>query len=278
MGLGKWREFHDLADRLSPLCVGVDPSAELLRSWGLAYDARGLGEFCNRMLEAMEGRAGICKPQVAFFEALGPDGMRVLQRFVKAARDSGIIVIADAKRGDVDHVVKAYAAAWLGAAGPMAVDAITVHPWFGFQSLTPMFERAVLSGALVYVVVRPSNLRSASDSGYGAQAGRLADEIAAANAQAAGFGNVAAVVGSTISDYYETATRLDKTLLLSPGIGAQGATIEDLRRRAKDCSRRVIPAISRSILTAGPKIDALKQAVARAAGDALRLRNDFRAR
>lgn len=272
MGLGKWGEFHAVADRQSPLCVGIDPSAELLRSWGLAYDVHGLSEFCNRMLEAMEGRAGICKLQAAFFEALGPDGMRVLQRFVKAAQDSGIIVIADAKRGDVDHVVKAYAAAWLGAGSPMAVDAVTVHPWFGFQSLAPMFERAALSGALVFVVVRPSNLRSAIDSGFGAQAGLLADRIAAANAQATHFGNAAAVVGSTISDYYETASRLKNTLLLSPGIGAQGATLDDLHRRAKECSRRVIPAISRSILGAGPSLDALKKAVSHAAGDALRLR------
>lgn len=273
MGLGRWHEFHETADRLSPLCVGIDPSVELLASWGLLCDAHGLDEFCKRILEAMAGRVGFCKPQVAFFEALGPDGMRVLQRFARSAHDAGLAVIADAKRGDVDHVVEAYAAAWIGSGSPMAADAITVHPWMGFDSLTPMFERAALVGALVFVVVRSSNLRSAEAASVASQGGQLAERIASANAQSADFGNVAAVVGSTVSDYFETATKLGRTLLLSPGIGAQGGSFDELRQRAKECSRRVIPAISRGILTAGPTLAALKKAIAHHADEARRLRD-----
>ncbi|MGA9360252.1 MAG: orotidine-5'-phosphate decarboxylase, partial [Mycobacterium sp.] len=99
--------------RRGPLCLGIDPHPELLTAWGLPTNADGLAAFCDSCIEAFAGFA-VVKPQVAFFEAYGALGYAVLERTIGALRDAGVLVLADAKRGDIGTTMAAYAAAWAG--------------------------------------------------------------------------------------------------------------------------------------------------------------------
>src|SRR6185437_1733864 len=123
-----------------PLCVGIDPHPELLRAWNLPTTTDGLAAFCDICIEAFSGYA-VVKPQVAFFEAYGAAGYTVLERTIAALRDVGVLVLADAKRGDIGSTMAAYAAAWVGDS-PLAVDAVTASPYLGFGSLRPLLEAA----------------------------------------------------------------------------------------------------------------------------------------
>ena len=129
-----------------PLCAGIDPSASLLASWGLTDDATGLGAFCRTCVEAFAGAVSVIKPQVAFFERHGSSGMAQLERLVADATAAGLIVIADAKRGDIDSTAEAYADAWLGDTSPLAVDAVTAHPYLGLGALAPSSESPPATG------------------------------------------------------------------------------------------------------------------------------------
>jgi orotidine-5'-phosphate decarboxylase len=129
-----------------PLCAGIDPSSSLLEAWGLRDSAQGLRSFCATCVEGFVGVVGVIKPQVAFFERHGSAGLAELERLVADAVAAGLIVIADAKRGDIDSTAAAYADAWLGGASPLAADAMTVHPYLGLGALEPLVHLASDNG------------------------------------------------------------------------------------------------------------------------------------
>ena len=143
-----------------PLCPGIDPHPELLTAWGLSVDADGLARFCDICVEAFSGFA-IVKPQVAFFEAYGAAGYTVLERTMRALRGEGVLVLADAKRGDIGSTMAAYAQAWAGT-GPLAADAVTASPYLGFGSLQPLLDLAAVNGRGVFVLAATSNPEGAS--------------------------------------------------------------------------------------------------------------------
>src|SRR6201997_5689898 len=126
--------------RRGPLCLGIDPHPDLLRAWALPITAEGLAAFCDICVEAYSGFA-VVKPQVAFFEAYGAAGFAVLEHTITALRSAGVLVLADAKRGDIGSTMAAYAAAWAGDS-PLAADAVTASPYLGFGSLQPLLEVA----------------------------------------------------------------------------------------------------------------------------------------
>ena len=140
-----------------PMCAGIDPSVQLLEQWGLAPDAGGLHTFGMRCIEAFAGVVPVVKPQVAFFERCGSAGIAALEAVIAAAREAGLIVIADAKRGDVDSTVEAYASAWLDPDSPLAADAVTAVAYLGMGALRPLFDLAARHGNGVIVVARSSN-------------------------------------------------------------------------------------------------------------------------
>src|ERR1700728_1796058 len=111
-----------------PLCAGIDPSAALLAAWGLRASVRSCGE-------GFAGAVSVVKPQVAFFERHGAAGMAELERLIAEASAAGLIVIADAKRGDIDSTAAAYADAWLGDASRLLVDANINAPYLGMFAL-----------------------------------------------------------------------------------------------------------------------------------------------
>ena len=248
-----------------PLCAGIDPSRALLESWGLPDDARGLRSFCAACVEAFAGVLPVVKPLVAFFERHGSAGIAELERLVAAAAAAGLLVIADAKRGDIDSTAEAYAEAWLGDASPLAVDAVTVHPYLGLGALAPVVRLAAANGRGVLVVVRSSN-----PEGRGLQAARTADgpsvedmlfcEIAALNTSSAvPAGTVGAVVGATLDPSDFALSQLGG-VILAPGLGTQGAGPDDVARRFAGCpAGSVLPSSSRGLLQAGPDPDELRR-------------------
>ncbi len=150
--------------------------AALLESWGLGDSPDGLDHFADIMLAAAPGVVGLVKPQSAFFERHGWRGVRTLQRLTEDARDAGLLVILDVKRGDVGSTNDAYAEAYLGQGAPLAADAITVHPYLGFGAMDSYVTRAHESGGCVLVVTRSSNpegraIQSAQMPGSGANGG-----------------------------------------------------------------------------------------------------------
>src|SRR5215475_546768 len=118
-----------------PLVFGLDPSADLLESWGLGDSADGLDRFADIVLAVADGLVGLVKPQSAFYERHGWRGIQTLQRLINDARAAGLLVILDVKRGDVGSTNTAYAEAYLGAGAPLRADAITVHPYLGLDAM-----------------------------------------------------------------------------------------------------------------------------------------------
>ena len=152
-----------LADAMAargPLCLGIDPHPSLLQAWGLSADASGLAAFSEICVEAYAGFA-IVKPQVAFFEAYGSAGYAVLEQTIAALSQAGVLVLADAKRGDIGTTMAAYAAAWAGES-PLASDAVTASPYLGFGSLQPLLDVASAHGRGVFVLAATSNPEGAS--------------------------------------------------------------------------------------------------------------------
>src|ERR1700676_4737131 len=123
------KRFLALAAERSPLCVGIDPSAESLHGWGLADDLEGLRAFCERMVEACAPLTAIIKPQAAFFERPGPAGMGGLP-----------LAVIDAKRYDSGSTAVAYGDAFLGPRSPFGGDAMTLSAYLGLGSLAPIFD------------------------------------------------------------------------------------------------------------------------------------------
>ncbi len=269
------KRFIALAAERSALCVGIDPSADSLKGWGLADDAPGLRTFCQRMVEICAPLVACVKPQAAFFERHGPAGMAVLRRTVEQAHSHGALVIIDAKRGDIASTAAAYGDAFLGPHSPFGGDAITLSAYLGFASLTPIFERARREAAGVFIVVRSSNpegteLQHARMPDGRSVAEHLADQIAARNAAdgQSELGLIGAVVGATLGrEAADLAFRLPNSLLLVPGIGAQGATIDDVRSNFASHYWRVIPSLSRAIARAGPRAEDLRREVKRHIAD-----------
>ncbi len=238
-----------------PLCLGIDPHPELLAAWGLSADADGLAAFSAICVEAFAGFA-VVKPQVAFFEAYGAAGYAVLERTIAELRAAGVLVLADAKRGDIGTTMAAYAAAWLGDS-PLASDAVTASPYLGFESLRPLLDIAAERGRGVFVLAATSN-----PEGAGVQRASIAGrtvaqsvvDAAGAENRATGTGSIGVVVGATLSEVPDLSA-LDGPVL-APGLGAQGGRPEDLGR----LGARVLPAVSREVLKAGPDAAAVRAA------------------
>lgn len=254
-------------DARGPLCVGLDPHVALLDAWGLPDTAYGLERFAMTVVEAITDRVSVLKPQSAFFERHGAAGIAVLERAIAGARELGALVLLDVKRGDVGSTVEAYADAYLGPTSPLAVDAITVHPYLGFGALRPFVATALEHNRGVFVVTLSSNpegaeVQAAERSGT-TVAGTMLRHVAELNENVRPLGSIGAVVGATIGDTGEDLAINGP--LLAPGLGAQGGTIDDLRRIFGASLPNVLPATSRGVLAAGPDPVGLQDAVAKIA-------------
>jgi orotidine-5'-phosphate decarboxylase len=248
-----------------PACIGIDPHASLLADWDLPDSVEGLDRFAATCVEAFAGRAAFVKPQSAFFERFGAQGVVILERTIQDLRHTGTLVILDVKRGDIGSTAAAYADAYLDEDAPMAADAITVSPFLGFGSLQPFFEVADKNDAGVFVLALTSNKEGPEVqhalNGDLTVAGGILAQLAALNAGETPMGPFGAVVGATIGDAAEDLA-INGPLLV-PGLGAQGGTADDIRRLFGAVIDNVIPSTSRGVLSAGPDVQALRDSVAR---------------
>lgn len=250
-----------------PLVWGLDPSGDLLDKWNLGDSPDGLDRFVDIVLEAAVGSVGLVKPQSAFYERQGWRGIRTLTRLVEGARAAGILVIIDAKRGDVGSTNQAYAEAFFGRGAPLEADALTVHPYLGLGAMGSFVSRAHESGSCVLVVTRSSNpegrmIQAAiGEHDRSVEAGLLA-EIGRLNRSMApgAIGPVGAVIGARTADVSLDLVNAN-ALYLAPGVGAQGAGPAEVAETFAACPRRVMPSASRSLLEAGPDISRLRDGV-----------------
>lgn len=257
---GFGRRLRDALDQYGPLCVGIDPHEALLRAWGIDATPAGAREFGLRTVEAAAGRVGVVKPQAAFYERYGAAGFAALEEVIAAARAAGLIVIADAKRGDIGTTMDGYAAAWLAPGAPLESDALTLSPYLGTDSLNAAFSAATAHEKGVFVLAATSNpeasaLQRARVDDEESVAERVAHDVAARNIGAPGsLGPIGLVVGATVDRraYGLSDIVLAGTPILAPGFGAQGAEPDDLGRLFGYVSSQVVASESRSILSAGP--------------------------
>ncbi|MGN6524398.1 MAG: orotidine-5'-phosphate decarboxylase [Actinomycetes bacterium] len=263
-----------LADAMAargPLCVGVDPHDGLLEKWGLEVGVDGLREFSLRVVETLAPHVAVLKPQSAFFERHGSRGIAVLEETIAAARAAGALVIVDAKRGDIGSTVQAYATAYLDPASPLAGDAVTASPFLGYGSLRPLLDTAAAHGNGVFVLALTSTpegaqVQHAREAKGESVAAASARHAAADNPGADPLGSVGLVVGATLGDAV-AAAGVDLAAVngpfLAPGIGAQGAGPEDLRRVIGTALSGLLPSVSREVLGAGPEANGLRAAFER---------------
>jgi orotidine-5'-phosphate decarboxylase len=212
-------------------------------------------------VDAAAGRVGVVKPQVSFFERFGSAGFAALEDVLSSARDAGLIVIADAKRGDIGTTMDAYAAAWLTPGAPLEADALTVNPFLGVAALDSTFALAHEHGKGVFVLAATSNpeaadVQRAETAASQTVSAEVVAQVGTRNAQhttAGRWGSLGFVIGATVDWTDAGLTPFTQPApILAPGFGAQGADPSDLHARFGVSSPMVIASESRSILSAGP--------------------------
>ena len=254
-------------DKKSAVVVGLDPHVDLLPPHltedldrgdreGLAVVIR---DFCIGIVDAVHDVVPAVKPQVAFFERLGPPGYAALEEVTNRARTRGLLVISDAKRGDIGSTAKAYADYHIGDDGlaGLGADAITVNPYLGADSLGPFVEYTG-RGKGIFVLAKTSNAGSADlqDRHIGGQplydaAAGLADRVGADSIGGCGYSAVGIVAGATYpAEVAALRRRHPRLLFLVPGYGAQGAGADDVAGCFDAAGLGAIVNASRSILFA----------------------------
>jgi orotidine-5'-phosphate decarboxylase len=249
------RQFSDrLADvverKSSQLVVGLDPVVEQM-----PVEVDGdLFAFCSGIVDAVAPHAVAVKPQSAFFEAHGADGVRAFAQVCEYARAAGLLVIADVKRGDIGSTAGAYAQAFI----PLA-DAVTVSPYLGGDSVEPFLEACRREGAGIFCLVKTSNAGSADVQDVELADGRKLWQHVAELVRGwgedligeRGLSAVGAVVGATFPrEVAEARELLPRSVLLLPGIGAQGGTPADVAAAFAAGPASALVSASRSVIYA----------------------------
>ena len=252
----------------SQLVVGLDPRLELLpvELRGEAFPDReaaaaAYARFCCGIVDAVAPYVVAVKPQLAFFEALGADGVAACERVCGYSRDAGLLVVADGKRGDIGSTARAYATAYLeprdGAAA--LADALTVNTYLGGDSVEPFLQACRLHGAGLFCLVRTSNAGAADVQELTLSDGRpvwqqVAELVAGWGADLVGergLSSVGAVVGATVPRAVGEARKLlPRSVLLLPGVGAQGARPADVARAFTSGPASALVTVSRSVIFA----------------------------
>jgi len=256
--------------------LGLDPDPA--RLWpGSGGDVTA---HCRAVIDAAGPACVAVKPQVACFERLGADGWQALRATTQHARAAGLLVLADAKRGDIDISAQRYAEAFL-APGGLEADALTVSPYLGADSLAPFVDAARGAGAGLFVLVRTSNpgaadLQDLELAGGGRVWERSAQLVAALGeagrvGSESGLSEVGAVVGATAPEHLARARELmPRSVFLLPGIGAQGGRVEDLAPAFAPGRAAALVTSSRSIVFAHERDGGDPGGAARAEAERLR--------
>jgi len=259
------RLLEAIEEKGSPVCVGIDPSYERLpddlRSDSASPDQQlsAIRQFCQTVLEIVAGIVPVVKPQSAYFEVYRGKGVSLYYETVRLAKDMGLVVIGDTKRGDIGSTAEAYAKAHL--AGPDTPDALTVNGYLGTDGIDPFCEVAARDGKGVFVLVRTSNQSASQTQDFSDAAGqKFYQHIARQTASLGdnegllgqrGFSSLGAVVGATYpQEAAELREIMPRQLFLVPGYGAQGAGAEDCAAAFDSNGAGAIVNASRSVIYA----------------------------
>ncbi|MEJ7797689.1 MAG: orotidine-5'-phosphate decarboxylase [Solirubrobacteraceae bacterium] len=282
-----------VAARESQIVLGLDPDPA--RLWPEALErapaagtpaqraAGAVRAQCAALIEAAGPACVAVKAQLACFERLGADGWAALAATVEHAREAGLLVIADAKRGDVDVSAAAYAQALVGATPTpfgdvpgLDADAFTANPLLGVDALAPFVDGARAAGAGIFVLVRTSNSGAADVedlelAGGGSVSERLAQIVARLAGPGEGLSDVGAVVGATVPEQLARMRELmPRAPFLLPGVGAQGGRVEDLAPAFAAGRGGGLVSASRSIARAHEREGGSPREAARAEAERLR--------
>ena len=235
------RLFKKIRSTKSFLCLGIDPHLNMIpkifnTERTSTNNIKTVENFCFSLLDTAYELVPAIKPQVALFEQLGPDGMKLLSSLCKHAQSKGFLVIMDAKRGDIGSTSQAYANAYLGKNAPFPSDALTVNPWLGIDSLEPFFKKASETGSGLFILAHTSNKGSKDIQEMPLTIGikcyehlaNILKPIVEKHKGTSGLSSIGIVSGAT---FKEEALALRKILpsapFLIPGYGTQGASAED---------------------------------------------------
>lgn len=230
-----------------PLCVGLDPYLDripsLFRRGPMQPQhpdtAQAIEEFCCRVIDLIAADVAVVKPQASLFERLGCHGWSALERVIRYARAAGLLVLLDAKRGDIAETATAYAQAYLSADSSCSVDAITVNPYLGPETIAPFIIEAEKAERGVVVLVRNSNPDSSIYQAVDTDSGPLFAVVAASLAkwqdrlvgEVTGWSSMGVTVAATHSgDTERIRMALPHALFLVLGYGAQGASAREAVR------------------------------------------------
>jgi orotidine-5'-phosphate decarboxylase len=253
----------------SQLVVGLDPRPDLLPvelvgdpQFDRAEAADGCARFCRGIVDSVAPHVVAVKPQLAFFEALGSDGFSAFEDVCAYARAAGLLVIADAKRGDIGSTSRAYATAYLEPAGgqlPPLADAMTVNGYLGRDSLEPFVTACRRHGGGLFCLVKTSNeggadvqdLTLSDGSRLWQHLALIVNELGEELVGSRGLSSIGAVVGATHPRAVSEARRLlPRSPMLLPGVGAQGATPADVARAFTAGPASALVTASRSVIFA----------------------------
>jgi orotidine-5'-phosphate decarboxylase len=274
-----WPEAAEGAAPLAPA------TGDLIRPAEAA--AAAVAAHCRAVIDAVAPAVVAVKPQVACFERLGAPGWAALEATTAHARAAGLMVLADAKRGDIDVSATAYAQGLLGATPApggevpgLGADAVTVAPYMGLDTLRSFAAVARPSGAGLFVLVRTSNPGAADlEDEPLARGGTVWEHVARLVAQLgaeaigpdSGLSDVGAVVGATAPQHLARARELlPHAVFLLPGVGAQGGRVEDLAPAFAPGRAGGLVTASRSIVRAHQQHGGMPAAAARAEAERLR--------
>ena len=248
-----------VAARRSQIVLGLDPDPARIPG-----GAVGAERFCREVIDRAADYCVAAKPQLACFERFGSDGWAAFEAVAAAASDAGLLVIADAKRGDIDATARAYADAFLRH----PIDALTVNPMLGGDAVAPFLDAAAAGGRGLFVLVRTSNPGAADLQDLPLADGRLwheavADLVAgwgATTVGPAGLSSVGAVVGATVPENLAAIrARMPAQPFLVPGVGAQGGRPEDLGAAFGGHEAGALVSASRSIIYADDPASAARE-------------------
>lgn len=265
------RLIRKIQEMKAPICVGLDPTLSMIPKMLLEKypnDLRGIcqavWEFNQGILDEVYDLIPAVKPQLAMYEQFGVEGMKLYQKTVDYAKEKGLIVIADGKRGDIGSTSAAYANAHIGKIefrkqvfDAFGADMLTVNPYLGTDGVKPFVDVCNTYDKGIFVLVKTSNPSSGEFQDLLCDGKPLYEYVAkkveewGSLSMDGDFSNVGAVVGATYPEMAKTLRRwMPHTLFLVPGYGAQGASAKDLRPSFYSDGSGAIVNSSRGIIAA----------------------------
>ena len=283
------RLIRQIRDKGNPTALGLDTRLDYVpEEFARPFLRKSPGEavfaFNVALLEALRDLIPCVKIQIAYYEAMGMDGLECLSKTIAAARQLDYVVIVDAKRGDIGATAGEYSAAYLREDSPFRADFLTVNPYFGTDGMEPFICDCEISGTGLFVLVKTSNPSGGEFQDVLTEQGSRLYELVGERVSewgsnligTEGYSSVGAVVGATYPEQGEALrTRMPRTFFLLPGYGAQGATAEGLAPCFGEHGEGAVVAASRSIICAHKKTGKTDFVMA-AREEAVRMRNELR--